>query len=387
MPGPMSLLKTTFDRVEEFFDQIKLGYKWRFDRWNELRIQTYRGHGTPQRLYLKGRVLDDRGATLDESHASLWKNITNTIRRIETDEIPGARVRLSFRGVELDAETDGDGYFTVEIEPEEPLQDLGTWHELEVELLSPEDPDGHAIRAVGEAVVPSAEAEFAVISDVDDTVIQTGATNRLRMTRTVLLNNAHTRTAFEGIAGFYRALQLGPDDAGLNPIFYVSSSPWNLYGHFAAFMDAHDIPAGPIFLKDFGFSESKFFSDSHTEHKRAKIQTLLETYPDLPFILIGDSGQKDPEIYRQVVRDHPDRIRAVFVRDVTPPERDEAVRRIAEEVEAAGTPMFLVQDTEDAAQHALEEGLISAAAREEVRVEKQKEQEKEPGLLHQLLAP
>ena len=386
MKGPMQLLKTTFDRVEEFFDQIKLGYKWRFNRWDELRIQTYRGYGTPQHLYLRGRVLDDKGASLDGDHTSLWKNVTNTLRRIETDEIPGARVRLSFRNVQLEAATNNDGYFGVEIELEEPLEDLGTWHELEVELLAPEDPSGTSIRATGQALVPSAEAEFAVVSDLDDTVIRTGATNRLKMARTVLLNNAHTRVAFEGVAGFYRALQLGPDDAGLNPIFYVSSSPWNLYGHFTAFMDAHDVPAGPLFLKDFGFSESKFFSSSHAEHKHDKIRRLLEIYPDLPFVLIGDSGQQDPEIYQQVVDEHPDRIRAIFVRDVTPPERDAAVRQIAEDVEATGTPMFLVQDTEEAAVHALEEGLISPKGRDEVHTEKHKEEDREDeGLLHKLL--
>ncbi|HEV2126718.1 MAG TPA: hypothetical protein VGW38_28500, partial [Chloroflexota bacterium] len=96
-------------------------------------------------------------------------------------------------------------------------------------------------------------------------------------------------------------------------------------------------------------------------------------------------GQQDPETYRQIAGEMPERIRAVYVRDVTPPKRDREVRKMAEAVEAEGTPFVLAQDTEEAAEHAHRHGLITEDALEDVRADKEHEQAKEPGLLERLL--
>ena len=372
-------------RVEGLFDRLKLGYKWRFNRWNELRVIVYRGYGTPGCLRVRGRVLDDKGATYDDGPRSVWQNITNTFRRIETDEIPGARVRLHVQDQQYELETDNDGFFETDVTPNRSLPDDRAWHDVEVELLSPSAEDQGPVRSTGHIIVPRASAEFGIISDLDDTLIHTGATNPLRQVRTTLLNSPHTRLPFEGVAAFYRALQRGPDNRGVNPIFYVSSSPWNFYDLFETFMEAHDVPAGPIFLKDFGFTKDKFFKSGHQEHKLSRIRLLLETYPELPFVLIGDSGQQDPETYRQVALEAPERIRAIYIRDVTPPERDREVNALAEDVEAQGTDVVLAQHTVAAAEHAHRCGLITEDALEEVRAEREREQAKEQSLSEKLL--
>lgn len=370
----MKHVRRVFSTVEGALDRAKLGVKWRFDLWDHLRITTYRGYGTPGRLYLKGRVLDDKGVEVDEHHDSTWKSITNTIRRIETDEIPGALVRLEFDRRTLDVETDDDGFFDVVLDLETRLDGGGPWHTVPLELLKPEAPDGAPVRADAHVIVPWDDSEFAVVSDLDDTVIRTGATRRLRNIRTVLFNTAHTRAPFPGVAAFYRALTLGPDGRGHNPIFYVSSSPWNLYGMFETFMEVRDLPVGPIFLKDFGFTEDKFFKTSHEGHKLDRIRKLMKTYPELPFVLVGDSGQKDAEIYGQVAKAHADRIAAIYIRDVTLDARDREVDAVAEELAAFGVPMVRAEHTFEAAAHAAEEGLVPAGSIEDVR-EAMKEEE------------
>src|SRR5690606_668440 len=98
-----------------------------------------------------------------------------------------------------------------------------------------------------------------------------------------------------------------PDRAGMHPIFYLSSSPWNLYHLFDDFMEGHDVPVGPILLRDYGFSDEKLFKSSHESHKTLHILQILDAFPDLPFVLVGDSGQRDPEIYQQIVQERPDR--------------------------------------------------------------------------------
>jgi phosphatidate phosphatase APP1 len=209
-----------------------------------------------------------------------------------------------------------------------------------------------------QVLVPAPDAEFGIISDLDDTVVTSRANHRIDRTRIVLLNDAHERTPFEGVAQFYRALSRGPDGRGVNPLFYLSRSPWNLYDLFDRFLSLHDIPCGPLFLEDASLLEPASRSLGGRQPKSQRIRGLLELYPHLPFVLVGDSGQQDPEVYRDVVRDFPGRIRTVYIRDVTSVGRDREVQQLADAVCALGVPMVLVRDTAEAAAHAAEAGLI-----------------------------
>jgi phosphatidate phosphatase APP1 len=116
------------------------------------------------------------------------------------------------------------------------------------------------VSADGHILVPPAASQFGVISDVDDTILVSGVTNLLRMARLAFLNNARTRLPFAGVAAFYRALQSGPESTLFNPVFYVSSSPWNLYDLLVDFCAVQGIPKGPFMLRDVGVDEDKFLS-------------------------------------------------------------------------------------------------------------------------------
>jgi phosphatidate phosphatase APP1 len=230
-------------------------------------------------------------------------------------------------------------------------------------------------------LVPPPGAAFGVISDVDDTVLQTHATSYLKAAQVTFLQNARMRLPFAGVAAFYRALQAGPEGTGHNPIFYLSSSPWNLYDLLTDFMKLQQIPAGPLLLRDVGIDQDKFISTSHHAHKLGQIERVFQTHPDLDFILIGDSGQKDPEIYAEVVEKYGDRVLGVYVRDVTQAARDDEVRQIA-----AGVPaeMHLVADSLTAARHAAEQGWIAGRAVDAVEAETHVD-EAEPDEVERLL--
>src|SRR5919199_2826458 len=354
--------------VEEHFDTLKSRFQERIGSSDPLKILPYHGYGTAKKLFFSGRVIEDNGITASSDNDTLWQNLLNIYKRLESDEIPGARVRVSFQGQKQEVITDEEGFFEVKFELTEPLRQDGAemddyvdfrpaWHDVELELLEPQCSHHHEVRATGQVLVPPPSAKFGVISDIDDTVVQTDATNMLRMARVVFLNNARTRLPFEGVAGFYRALQQGASGQENNPIFYVSSSPWNLYDLFTEFFEFQGIPIGPI----------------------------LDLYPELPFILIGDSGQQDAEIYRQVVHDYPGRILAVYIRNVTPePKRQEAISALAEEVRSAGSQLLLAEDTLATAIHAVEQGWISSEALQAVRIEKEVD-EREPSLFEQIV--
>jgi phosphatidate phosphatase APP1 len=347
-------------RVERKLDEKREKYGLTGD--GSARVEPYRGFGCPDRAYLKGRVL--RGAPLPAASedAGVVMNVAAMIQRFESDEVAGARVRIHHPGGPLTVTTDEEGFFEAWIHPRPEYP--------------PTDPP---VRCQAQLLIPPTESAFGVISDLDDTVIKTGATSLLRMARTTFLSNARTRVPFPGVAAFYRALQKGAGESPFNPVFYVSSSPWNLHDLLTEFLTIQKIPIGPLMLRDWGVGAQESMPSGHAGHKLGAIRRILDLFPALPFILIGDSGQEDPEIYHRVVHDHPDRILAVYIRNVTPhPERVGAIRRLADEVEKAGSSLLLADDTLAAARHACSKGWITAGALEEVAVDVAREQPQTP---------
>ncbi|HEX5724679.1 MAG TPA: phosphatase domain-containing protein [Longimicrobiaceae bacterium] len=366
-------------RVEEKVDAHRQRHGWLTGRNKPARIEAYRGYGCADRAWLKGRVLRGTPIPAGEAGDSVWLNLASMVQRFESDEVPGARVRVRFSGGEHVVTADHEGYFECWLEPRPPFGPDHLWHEVVLELVDPPPPEGEEPhRALGHLLVPPPQTAFGVISDLDDTVIRTDVTSTLRMMRTVFLGNARTRSPFPGVAAFYRALEKGAGETPFNPVFYVSSSPWNLYDLLTEFLTVQQIPLGPLMLRDWGITRDELLPRNNAEFKFHNIRRILDLFPALPFLLIGDSGQEDPEIYHRVVHEYPDRIRAVYIRNIKPhPERVQAVRLLAAEVEKAGSTLLLTDDTLAAARHAAEQGWISPAALPEIG-EVARQEEKKP---------
>lgn len=365
-------------RAEDNFDQLKARLSQRLGVGDPVQIQPYFGYGTRRRVTLLGRVLENEGVTPPKDADSIWRNALNMYRRLESDEIPNATVSGTLNGTTATAVTDEEGYFTLVFELPGPLPADTLWHPVALRLEEASVFQEEPVTATGKVLTPPETAVYGVISDVDDTVLQSSATDYLQAARLLFLHNARTRLPFSGVAALYRAFQAGASGAAGNPIFYVSSSPRNLFLLLVEFFQFQGIPLGPLFLKDYGLDRDQIFTSGHEDYKLAQIETILNTYPDLPFLLVGDSGQKDPEIYAEAVERYPERIRAVYVRDVTDPARDREVKAIAERVAAAGTPMLLAPDSQAVAVHAAELGLIDPEAVTAVAAAKAAESEQIP---------
>ena len=315
-------------------------------------ILPYLGYGTRARLTLRGRVLQDERWLPARDADSRWRNLVAFFKRMESDEVAGARLRVRFKSVEKEAVSDRQGYFSVELEPA--ALDPGAWQEVEISLA--ENP---AVKGTARVLVPPGDAEYGVISDIDDTVVYSDVTRKLRMVLALAFSNARTRKPFEGVAAFYQALH-----RGRNPLFYVSKSPWNLYAPLVEFLELQGLPAGPLLLRDFGWRMQK-------DHKEREIARIIETYAPLKFVLVGDSGEEDPEIYSGIVRAYPERIKVIYIRSVVRDERRMlAVQKLTGEVAKTGCQLVLAPDSEFAAAHAAAEGLIEPAALRLVRAAK-----------------
>jgi phosphatidate phosphatase APP1 len=365
-----SLLQQTAVSVETRFDQLKANLSFRLGLNDPLMIQPFDGFGTATAVSLIGRVLENKGINQADDNDSVWDNLLNIYRQLESDEVAGAVVQGSIGGVVQTAVTNDEGYFMLQFDLPNPLPATERWHYVSLQLLSTPYHNNDMVTATGRVLVPPETAVFGVISDIDDTVLKSSATDYLEAARLLFLQNARSRLPFAGVAAFYQALLAGRHQQQ-NPIFYVSSSPWNIYPLLTDFFDFHNIPAGPLLLKDYGLTPSQFFSSGHRQHKLTQIDTILTTYPHLPFVLIGDSGQKDPEIYAELVHTYPGRIKAIYIRDVSEDARDAAVWALAKTVKTQGVDMILAADSLAAAQHAVQTGLFPAAQLARIAAEKE----------------
>jgi phosphatidate phosphatase APP1 len=373
MQNWQATIRQMLDRADSLSDTWRARLKSTFGVGGPLHIVPYVGYGTRETFLLSGRVLAQKPFMPSEAADTVWENLLNTYNRFASDEVPGAHIRARFQERDYDTMTDGEGYFRLAFQPGTALDDR-LWYEVALDLLAPQPPGGPRVSAMGRVLAPPATASFGVISDIDDTIVWSNVAAKLNMMWMMALRNARTRMPFPGVAGFYRALQQGSSGREQNPIFYVSNSPWNLYEPLLEFFQLHQMPLGPLFLRDFG-DHLLFGAQRQHHHKLSQIESILELYPQLPFVLIGDSGEQDPEIYCQVVQQFPTRIRVIYIRNFTPdPARLAAIDALVAEVRHTGCQLILTPDSEGAATHAAAEGLIATEALVAVRTEKARDE-------------
>ena len=259
-------------------------------------IEPYVGYATPGGIVARGRVLAAlrRGEPLPTQ--SRWTNFRQMASLFLTGEVAGVTV-VSGRH---EAVSGPEGYFALHLDrPEGP-----GWHDVHVRCAGFEE--GEAVPVL----VPRPDAAFGIISDIDDTMMHTGAYSLARNLWTTFTGNALTREVFPDAVELMAALH----EDGRNPVFYVSSSPWNLHVFLVAVFARAGLPRGPKFLRDYGISKAGAVAPSHGTHKGAAIDTILAANPGLRFVLIGDTGQHDAEIYRDAARRHGRRIARVILR-------------------------------------------------------------------------
>jgi phosphatidate phosphatase APP1 len=335
------------------------------------RIVAYRGYGTAARALVLGRVLRSAQDIVPTEGARWWRNAWHSWNRLDPGPYPHARVLAHAPGVVHEFEADDEGFVHHWVSPGPTTYG---WGEITLSLAYAEHGD---VSTAAEVLVPAPGARFGIISDLDDTVLVSRVSSKLQAARLLLFENALTRLPFPGVAAFYRALTAGVVEQSPNPLFYLSASPWNFYDVIDHFLDIQRIPAGPLLLRDWDLRPSLLRTRGH---KHSHITLILDTYPGLPFILIGDSTQEDPEIYAEVVHDHPGRIMGVYIRNVfASPERIAAMQHLAAEVEKAGSSLVLADDTLAAAKHAAAHGWMDPAMLGTIEHEKEEDTGEAPG--------
>jgi phosphatidate phosphatase APP1 len=346
--APPATLPEQLQQGARSFAEWRRGVKRRFGWLAPLRVQLYGGYGDSRHVLVRGRVLEEWPGAEPRLGDRRLSNFWRAWQQFESDEVPGVQLELDVGGCRSVVRSDLDGYFCAHI----PLAAAATpgWLAVRARVTQAPYPTPLLPSAESELLIPSGQARFGVISDIDDTILRTHVGNTLKMLYLTLLRNALTRRSFDGTSELYRGLALGGAGA---PFFYVSKSVWNLFPVLELFIREQGLPRGPLLLRQIRWLGSA----GRPAHKPSAIAQLLEMYPALPFVLIGDSGEGDLPVYLEAAHNHPGRILSILIRNVSSPERAELLRRMAARETPPGCSVLLFEDARQAIAHCRTLGL------------------------------
>lgn len=321
---------------------------WRLLRINtSTTIKTYRGFANSTSVILYGHVFKISPVTRKHFRKSFLINLFALIRLFIVKPVPRAFLKVTFHSKEYFTHSEDDGFFRFEIPLRTPLKP--GWHSATITL----------IRSTGKRLV-TAEAPFfspyltqyGFISDIDDTFLISHSSTIAKRLFVLFTKNAWSRKPFNGVVKHYQWLaQSGKDNRNGNPFFYVSSSEWNLYDYILEFSAKNELPSGVYLLNQIK-TFSQLLKTGKNKHKTKffRITRILESFPNLQFILLGDDTQEDPSIYAAVVLHFPNRIRAVYIRQVEEEKAEAAVKKL-QEISSRNVEVCYFADSAIALQH------------------------------------
>ena len=274
---------------------------------DELDIVSYGGYGNQQTFHLAGRVIEKRNHTAAHEDSLWWQNFWHKLKRLVNDEQSDVQVAFTVGAGNYQTSTDEEGYFTFNEATPEGLHT--GWNTIQLNA-------GKRYHANAEIFIAATGNCLGIISDFDDTVIVSNVTDKSQLLQNSLLKNFKQRQVVTGMPDFYRQLLNINSNPGNAPLVVLSASPKQLYKDINAFLDYHQFPKRILITK-------QVTGDNHDpltnqkQYKLEKIQELLNAFPNVKFVLIGDDGENDPESYAAIQQQYPDRIKAVWIHAVT----------------------------------------------------------------------
>lgn len=312
MSRPVALSRAA--RLERSLNQRIVNRRWAAG-WRP-RVVPYTGYGSATFVRVLARVLleDPEATVLDPARTDAFSEAQRGWRLFVSTHVGGLPVRIRAGEATVHTTTDRTGYVDVI------LREHGLapgWQTVTIDPCAGEPVEARV------HILP-AETAVGLISDVDDTVMVTYLPRALIAAWNTFVRHTTTRQPVPGMAALYAALRR--ENPGM-PVFYLSTGAWNVVPTLTTFLETHGYPDGPLLMTDWGPTNTGWFR-SGQEHKRTALRRLAIEFPHISWFLVGDDGQHDPMLYREMAREHPEHVHAVLIRQLNP----------VEQVLAHGTP-------------------------------------------------
>ena len=317
-------------------------------------LKLYRGYANEEELIVMGHVFKPTKVKDYTFEKKKFKNASSIISLFRVKTQPNADVYLKHNNTTIHTKTLIDGYFKFCL-PVNPNVGHG-WIDYEVSIIHKQK-----TISVTESYIRPKTGNLGIISDIDDTFLVSYTLNPLRKLYILLFRNVNSRKVFEDVVTHYQALSSSGriNNEEQNAFFYVSSSEWNLYRFIVKFTEIHKLPKAVLLLKDIKTSLTDFFWTGRGEHnhKFEKIKHILEFYPNLKYVLLGDDSQKDPFLYEAICKIFPVTVKAVYIRKTSLQDK-EKVSIALKNLESLGVSTCYFTHSSEAITHSKKIGLI-----------------------------
>ncbi len=265
-------------------------------------IQIHTCYGTPTHLIVEGRVLSERDVEQSSKNDGKIKNLKKKLGELFNDELKDVELTLKLGSYGHTIVSDDEGYFRFEFTAQSPR----FYNDSKIKLYAVKEKiEGGCTPAIFDS-----KPRLGVISDFDDTVIISGVTSKMKLMKNTFFKNYTQREVVTEISEKIRYTVHGE-----LPLFFVTGSPRQLQGAIHQFLDLHHFPKRTVITKKIHGDNSDPLLDQ-IAYKYEKIKDLILLYPSVKWVMFGDSGEKDREVYTRIQKAYPDRTQAIFIRDV-----------------------------------------------------------------------
>lgn len=277
---------------------------------DENSIVLYTGYGDERQFVVEGRVLEARVAATPKSTDSWWVNMWRNLRRLINEEQKGETLVLQLGERRWTVVSDREGYFS--LMDSVPSGTPVGWHRVEVR-----SGDGR-VKSNGHVLIVPQDNSLGIISDVDDTIMISDVPSKRRLLANSLLKNYLQREPVPGVAAFFKQRLARNPHPEFSPMVYLSASPRQIHTGIQSFLDYRSFPRGVLMTKKVTNDDRSDPLLDQVRYKTNKIEDILQRLPHVRFILVGDDGEHDPEIYQSVRERHPTRVAEIWIRRVHP---------------------------------------------------------------------
>lgn len=328
-------------------------------------LKLYRGYANKKELVVFGHIIKKYPSGDRKYTRSGFRYAKTIIELFSVKPIPFLKVVLRLGNMTAETTAEEDGYFRFQVPLSEPVP--SGWHTYEVTVDGEYDGKHYQGSATEEFYMPY-KSSYGIISDIDDTFLVSHSRRSFRKLFVLLSKNVQARKPFDDVVKHYQLLSYASrthPQKDSNIFFYVSSSEWNLYDMIVRFAELNGLPKAVLKLRKIKSGLDDFVTTgggSH-DHKLRKIQNIIDFYPELQFILLGDDSQRDPEIYHEICKQFAANIRAVYIRQTrrrTKPETTVIMKSIQE----LGVDTCYFAHSNKAIIHSLDNGIVFQAPAE-----------------------
>jgi phosphatidate phosphatase APP1 len=320
----------------------------------DVHVKVYHGYGYKDSLIVYGHVLAGKPTSLTHYTNNVLLNIISLIKLFLFKPIPKVNVMLTWEGQKIITTTQMDGSFKFEWASFNAI--LPGWHPVTVHVLNQQQQP--AAFGEGKIFVPHV-TQYGFISDIDDTVLVSHSATTGRRLRVLFTRNPRSRKTFSDVVKYYQLLSDAHTEPSVpNPFFYVSSSEWNLYDYLNEFFKHNGLPKGAFMLNEIK-QWFQLFKTGKTKHqgKLIKVARILQVFPKQRFVLLGDNSQSDPAIYAAVANKYPDRIVAIYLRNISR-KKELLTKELMLSIENKEIYTCIFRHTDEAIAHSKSIGLI-----------------------------